>query len=360
SARNNDEVNYILNIKKLIMLNIPLQSYLEQASQKSTINNYPEFVCPQNFRNIADWVYGWPKSIFNEKTYSTSLNKINKVLQNGSIIYVRAGSLDEFFNEVYPHLRVHFVLITGEGDLSVPKSEHLKFITEPSKILHWYGQNGQILSDDQIRFTHTPIGLNCYEMAAAIRTLYTKVTNQQRFVLHNYYRRNDPTGTRNRLWHLACFTPHIKKLSKQNSSLTKSEWFNFSSCIYKQPGVEKNVNKLVEIYLRNRQYPMWISPRGIGIDCHRTWEALYLNVIPIVENSTLNSLYQELPMIIVNNWTTVNEKFLREQLTAIIEKKQRHYPYKWEKLQMSYWRRLISNYSAPISNRTICWHSERI
>ena len=33
------------------------------------------------------------------------------------------------------------------------------------------------------------------------------------------------------------------------------------------------------------------SPEGTGIDCHRTWEALYLNTIPIMKR---NHLFRDL------------------------------------------------------------------
>ena len=40
-----------------------------------------------------------------------------------------------------------------------------------------------------------------------------------------------------------------------------------------------------------------LSPPGAGIDCHRTWELLYLDCIPIVQSSTINELYDDLPVL---------------------------------------------------------------
>ena len=45
------------------------------------------------------------------------------------------------------------------------------------------------------------------------------------------------------------------------------------------------------------------SPPGNGLDCIRTWEALYQGVIPIVKRSPLDPLFNRLPVLIVDRWT---------------------------------------------------------
>ncbi len=122
------------------------------------IRHYPEFVCPQNFRNLADWVYGWPDQ-FNEHIEGTTIDvqRIATCLPHGSIIYVRSWVLGEFFTRVYPYLINDFVLITGEGDQSSPNDITFLERTD-SKIIHWFGQNGQIHRSRSNKFTHIPIG----------------------------------------------------------------------------------------------------------------------------------------------------------------------------------------------------------
>jgi len=122
------------------------------------IRHFPEFICPQNFRNLADWIYEWPNQ-FNEKIETETNNGklIAPCLPHGSIIYVRQWSIDRFFTQVYPHLINRFVLITGEGDDSAPT--HLEILDAPdSKIIHWFGQNGQYSPSKTNKFTHIPIG----------------------------------------------------------------------------------------------------------------------------------------------------------------------------------------------------------
>ena len=122
------------------------------------IRHYPNFVCPQNFRNLADWIYGWPDQFDEHIEITTNQHQlIAPCLPSGSIIYVRIWVIDEFFEKVYPHLINDFVLITGEGDMSSPN--HLEHLHHPqSKIIHWFGQNGQINVTSSTKFTHIPIG----------------------------------------------------------------------------------------------------------------------------------------------------------------------------------------------------------
>ena len=49
-------------------------------------------------------------------------------------------------------------------------------------------------------------------------------------------------------------------------------------------------------------YQFVVSPPGNGIDCHRTWEALYLNVIPIVLSDPFFDHFPSLPFLILDSW----------------------------------------------------------
>jgi hypothetical protein len=46
-----------------------------------------------------------------------------------------------------------------------------------------------------------------------------------------------------------------------------------------------------------------ISPSGNGIDCHHTWEALYLRTIPVVTRSLLTEQHPDIPMIVLKDWS---------------------------------------------------------
>jgi hypothetical protein len=46
-----------------------------------------------------------------------------------------------------------------------------------------------------------------------------------------------------------------------------------------------------------------VSPEGNGIDCQRTWEALYVKTVPIVTRSAVLDHFAYLPMIILDDWS---------------------------------------------------------
>ena len=70
-------------------------------------------------------------------------------------------------------------------------------------------------------------------------------------------------------------------------------------------------------YIKNlSDYKFTLSPEGNGIDCHRTWEALYLKVIPIVDRNAVTEFYSKyFPMVLVDKW----EEFKLEDLEGVYE-----------------------------------------
>jgi hypothetical protein len=57
-------------------------------------------------------------------------------------------------------------------------------------------------------------------------------------------------------------------------------------------------------YLRKiKQHKFVISPRGKGLDCHRTWEVLKMKRVPIIQREgQLEKLYQDMPILFVDDW----------------------------------------------------------
>jgi len=82
-----------------------------------------------------------------------------------------------------------------------------------------------------------------------------------------------------------------------------------------------------------------ISPRGNGIDCHRTWEALYLKTVPIVRENIHMNDFRELPIYFVKDWNELCYDSLRRfYQERIIEDK-----FDLKKMKISYWRQVLSD-----------------
>jgi hypothetical protein len=65
-----------------------------------------------------------------------------------------------------------------------------------------------------------------------------------------------------------------------------------------------------------------LSPRGNGEDCHRFYEAIYLDTIPIVKktNTAFDKLYNLFPCLIVNDWNEITEDLLLAKKDEYLQK----------------------------------------
>ena len=54
------------------------------------------------------------------------------------------------------------------------------------------------------------------------------------------------------------------------------------------------------------------SPAGNGLDCHRTWEALYLGAVPVVLKSEYTG-DESWPVLVIDSW----ERFVRLEPKAL-------------------------------------------
>jgi hypothetical protein len=65
---------------------------------------------------------------------------------------------------------------------------------------------------------------------------------------------------------------------------------------------------------RVRESKFVISPPGRGLDCHRTWEALYLGAVPVVQEGSLApGLIDSLPILAVADYSEFFAKTSRER-----------------------------------------------
>ena len=149
------------------------------------------------------------------------------------------------------------------------------------------------------------------------------------------------------------YSPHTNSVRGQLVEKAKNDWSEFCDVLdfipfknsfWKKSFIEGKIKVDVsnpECYDQMSKYKFILSPPGAGEDTHRTWEALYVGCIPIVKSSLLNSLYEDLPVVIVDNWDVITKEFLEEEYKKIQEKKKKG-EYKFEKLKMSYWLNKIS------------------
>ncbi|CAF0722340.1 unnamed protein product [Adineta steineri] len=99
-------------------------------------------------------------------------------------------------------------------------------------------------------------------------------------------------------------------------------------------------------YLHIARSKYVLSPPGNGMDCYRTWEALYIGSIPTVMNTSINSIFQQLPVLIINNYEDLTFRLLKDFYNTTIYQKYDH-----RRLYIRYWQNQINSFrnsSQPI------------
>jgi hypothetical protein len=157
---------------------------------------------------------------------------------------------------------------------------------------------------DKIIITHN----SDHEISKIINT---KIHFAQNCLIKNINLIPIPIGIENNQW----FDNNLfHKVRKMNINKTKNIYFYFNLNTHNtrtncyntlNQFLEWNTRKpKLEYFIELAKHKYAVCPRGNGLDTHRIWECLYLNVIPIVlKNDFIN--IENLPIIIVNDWQEV-------------------------------------------------------
>lgn len=102
-------------------------------------------------------------------------------------------------------------------------------------------------------------------------------------------------------------------------------------------------------YLKElHEHRFTLAPPGGGMDCHRTWEALYLGTIPIcIRHSVFSWWADKLPICFVDRWSEITPEFLEVEYARLhaledSAKAQGLVSYfEWDMLWMPYWEKRI-------------------
>ena len=258
--------------------------------------------------------------------------------KNGSIIYICSSAIKQFIAIILPQLPFKIILVTGDCDETCWEdlfSSYKEFTTfiENEKIIHWFSQN---CIAKHPKISQIPIGLDYHTMTNHHPKWGPKLNPiEQENILENII--NSSLGSKCKpFWEreLKCYSNfHFFMTTKHGYD--RIDAFNKipKHLVYYEP-----IHVLREpSWNKQLHYAFVISPHGGGLDCHRTWEALVLGCIPIVKTSGLDSLYTDLPVLIVKEWSDINETLLQN---TIIEFKNKQFNY--DRLLLSYWMNLIN------------------
>jgi hypothetical protein len=262
-------------------------------------------------------------------------NDINniKTTKNNTIIYLKIDWIKKFINNL--HLITHkFILITGLSDITCPntiliKRDFLNFINN-DKLVHWYCQNCFV---EHEKITKIPIGLDYHTLKENDCYWGNKLLPiEQESELIYIKNSSKPLLERK----LKCYSNFHFSTYGHKFGYDRKDIIN----IIPKNIVDYEPNKIkrIDTWKIQSEYAFVISPHGNGLDCYRTWEALILGCIVVVKKSPLDCLYDDLPVLILNDWKELNINLLTETLNEFSSK-----TFNYDKLTLNYWQNMIKS-----------------
>ncbi|HEY6631215.1 MAG TPA: hypothetical protein VIZ90_07170 [Rhizobiaceae bacterium] len=226
------------------------------------------------------------------------------------LVWIRLGSearlgrtcdLDRFAVEALPRISRPFILVTGDGDISVPgdlRPETVARLLASPLLVAWLTQNHDGGGDNRI--APLPIGLDLHtprpfdsprRLAEALRSIAAERVAAAA----------QP---------LSVFCDAGLALSPERARAVDA----LAGCDHVVMAPRRLPQRA--IWRRYASHPFVLSAPGNGLDCHRTWEALYLGSMVIARRSALDPLYDGLPVLLVDDWGDIRDRALLEEFRA--------------------------------------------
>ena len=330
-------------------LNLPSDRFMSPIATKLLADaHYGSESVPHDARDIIDEV---------------RLERVIKCLKPGAVIFVDTTALARFFKLYLGLIDVPFVLVSGDTDYSPtdivdPVTISEKFLSNDSLIIHWFGMNcANNLSS--ARFTCLMNGVSQWNRQVEVmREMYdadigiidkkaaNRVAASDRIAekldhhteehinvsntvgSENIEKHSETSQDRNEISKPRVNGNAYKVVENKNTSYSMLLSFNqhsniavrkpiwdyfcdnqqmasFTYCTY----THRSLKAMYSIIAGSK---FVLSPSGKGLDCYRTYESLYLGAYVVVLKGSLDKIYDNLPVLIVNSWHEVTEKLLNE------------------------------------------------
>jgi hypothetical protein len=261
----------------------------------------------------------------NENFFKHTINSTEYITGNGFIdicndsnaVFCKTDYIKNYYNKSIN------VFITHNSDYEI---NDFLLLNGP-KFNFWFAQNKNVIND---RIIPIPIGIENIKLntsAASNAGLYSSEVKGALYKSQLLEKYNSYDLEKQNLVYMN-FNPNTfpKERNKVIELFSNKDWVIKTSNL--------NIEKL---YFDISSSKFVFSPRGNGIDCHRTWEALYLKTIPIVKNSIHMENFKDLPIFFIDSWDEITE----EKLNFFYEKV-KNTLYNLDKLKISYWKKIIN------------------
>ncbi|MGJ5817243.1 hypothetical protein [Paludibaculum fermentans] len=232
-------------------------------------------------------------------------------LPDGAVIWLRLSWIGSFLHQVLPLIRSQFILVTADSDSPVPSSipREARTLVHDSRLIHWYAQNYDG-SGSHGKISPAPIGIDYHTLCdrpywgeaiatpagqeqslLSIRETLPPLSERIPSVYVDFgWQRTRLGGRRDLIRHLR----GNPRVYLQEQPLGRSE-----------------------MWRRRGRYAFVLSPPGNGLDTHRLWESLALGHIVLTPASSLDPLFQDLPVVPFRHWSEIQPGHLDRCLAAL-------------------------------------------
>jgi hypothetical protein len=222
----------------------------------------------------------------------------------GGVVWVRLSTqsrdgkpcdLDNFVRGALPSIRKPFSLITTDGDSAfsdIPAATIDALLGCPW-LVSWHTQNYDGREHDKLAPFPMGIDLHTPRLCSSPSKLFSLLRD---------IRQNRPPLDR----------ASLKVFCDLELSLSSGERHRAVAALRKCGHVDFPAKRIpqADAWRRYAEYPFVLSAEGNGLDCHRTWELLYLGAIVITKKSPLDILYEGLPVVTIGDWSEVRDRNL--------------------------------------------------
>lgn len=277
-------------------------------------------------------------------------------IKEGDLVYIKSGKFDRFVNEILPTIRCRFILVTGDDDHSMPLHYHPNplFLLNDKRLIHWFTQNYDYMGLHP-KISPIPIGLDFHSITVGSKGAITP--KMQEDGLKEILSTLKPTTERS-LKILGDF--HFNNSSAMSFSNFKERFGYNRSDIHEMFQDSDIVEFLPSPVPRDLLWKLQgeraftISPYGVGLDCHRTWEHLVLGCIVIMKSTPLDPLFEGLPVVLIDDYSEITKENLEKWLSEYGDVF--HNPSYREKLTLAYWMNKILAARHPEPSRSFDDH----
>jgi hypothetical protein len=255
------------------------------------------------YEDICDYVILIPQDL-------DKLIKNFELFKRDCVIYCKTDFTPLLFHHLQFSKR-NYILVTHHSDYIIDEN---RFKTKPSCIKKWFALNPTYVHPDLIAIplgTKTPEGRAYHESQYEINWFVNNILKLR--------------NTKKNVEKVYCNW----KITNENRKIVYDKLIKNVNCYLTS-------NLSFKEYCEDMaKYQFVISPQGNGIDCHRTWEALYMGCFPIVIKNYIYTFWKELPIIQVNDYSEVTYDLLNLYLNK---------SYNYSKAYIHYWKNYIKNF----------------